>query len=285
MRKVKVVPSTTEQLEAYINRLKELGCTYQVVTYTGKPAIELEEGIATNILRVSKKEMIMPARATAREIGVMAVLIIIIIALISNQNSKPETSASSRQSDTTEEVTALASTPVETEEEKVARMAEQLQREIDFFEKPFDNKPYRGSIESLMLELVLIQTWSSMATDALAHYDESIREKGTVLEKKLSAFQVKEFPAMRKEFVRLMDKALWEENIEAKAKGKGNTTIEFVGGYFASNKNIKKTQETIYEQLLNLRFKRVNYLWSEYADEYTYYKVESKNDSEVKYEQ
>ena len=93
--------------------------------------------------------------------------------------------------------------------------------------------------------------------------------------------QVSEFPKLRKAYGKIVAKKLWVENIEVEVFGNNSKTIQFTGGIFANNKNKQETQETLSEMLNFLRFKKANYKWYEYDDEYTYYDLDSKNDNEI----
>lgn len=63
--------------------------------------------------------------------------------------------------------------------------------------------------------------------------------------------------------------------------GASAETVEFVGGLFAANANIKQTQESLDEALSRLRFKRVNYKWMPNAPQYTYYTLSTPADGVV----
>jgi len=78
-------------------------------------------------------------------------------------------------------------------------------------------------------------------------------------------------PLYRKHLVKIMADRFWEENIDVKATGKDCTVLWFIGGHFASNKNIKNFQELILKEIKPFGFKRVCYKWIEHDDEYTYY--------------
>ncbi|OAV64720.1 hypothetical protein Barb6_03133 [Bacteroidales bacterium Barb6] len=110
-------------------------------------------------------------------------------------------------------------------------------------------------------------------------------EKSTILlkdnlKKKLSKIQIENFPKMRKKAAVSLNNDLWESNIEVSVSGKGNTTITFTGGTFASNANIKAYQDLFRYTANKLRFKRVQYKWYEY-DNATYYTIESLNDGDL----
>lgn len=81
----------------------------------------------------------------------------------------------------------------------------------------------------------------------------------------------KAFPLYRKRFTRIMNKRLWEEDIDVEVTGKGNTVLWFTAGRFASNKQIKQFQELITNEVKTFEFKRTCYKWIKSDDEYTYY--------------
>lgn len=81
----------------------------------------------------------------------------------------------------------------------------------------------------------------------------------------------KDFPAIRKKYADISKEKLWEENIDVKLSGKENEIITFVGASFASNKNIKASEDAIHDMLKTLQFKRVNYKWYKGDNDFTYY--------------
>ena len=93
--------------------------------------------------------------------------------------------------------------------------------------------------------------------------------------------QITHYPKMRDALGPLMRKTMWEHNIHVKTIGKGYKRIIFSGGYFASNMNIKKTNESISILLHDYRFKRVDYKWMKSASEWTYYDLDTKKDNEL----
>jgi hypothetical protein len=107
--------------------------------------------------------------------------------------------------------------------------------------------------------------------------DQQIAKKIQSLKSSISKMQVKIFPKLRKAFADNAKRKLWEEDIKVQFSG---TSISFIGHIYASNKNIKDFYETMSDVLNKLRFKRVNFKWTEYA-EYTYYTISSSNDNVV----
>jgi hypothetical protein len=74
----------------------------------------------------------------------------------------------------------------------------------------------------------------------------------------------------RAQYVESIGDKLWEDNIYVELSN-DSKTITFIGGIFASNKNIKEWQENVQQGLKDLGFSQVRYKWFKRADEYTYY--------------
>lgn len=187
--------------------------------------------------------------------------------------------------DKKEEETSVEATnkTINTTEKKQTdvEIKEQLEREISSIDKGIDFSSYKESIESIQLELVLFQVWAKKINEAKSSNNNDIKELGEKLETKVKKIQVSEFPKLRKAYGKIVAKKLWVENIEVEVFGNNSKTIQFTGGIFANNKNKQETQETLSEMLNLLRFKKVNYKWYKYDDEYTYYELDSKNDNEI----
>ncbi|WP_333809262.1 hypothetical protein [Flavobacterium sp.] len=187
--------------------------------------------------------------------------------------------------DKKEKETGVESTDkiISTTEKKLTdvEIKEQLGREISSIDKGIDFTSYKESIESIQLELVLFQVWAKKINEAKSSNNNDIKELGEKLETKVKKIQVLEFPKLRKAYGKIVAKKLWVENIEVEVFGNNSKTIQFTGGIFANNKNKQETQETLSEMLNFLRFKKANYKWYEYDDEYTYYDLDSKNDNEI----
>ncbi len=137
------------------------------------------------------------------------------------------------------------------------------------------------TIEHLTNQLSNFNQWYNYVNDGKNSSVDSVKKSAAKLETSLVEFQKKEFANLRKTYCKIAKEKLWEENVDVKSIGSSYSTIEFSGVYFASNKNIKKTQETIQEIVRRLRFKKVNYKWYKGASEYTYYNLETPNDSKL----
>lgn len=161
------------------------------------------------------------------------------------------------------------------------QIKQQLQKELDSFNKPFDNTSYRGNKDSLMLELVLFGAWAKMVNENKNNPDPGVRAMAQELEKKVSALQVKEFPLMRKAYGDVVAQGVWESNIDVRVFGTGNKTMELTAGIFANNKNVAQAHAALGDAFTLYRFNRVNYKWYKYDDEYNYYDIKSQPDSAV----
>lgn len=79
---------------------------------------------------------------------------------------------------------------------------------------------------------------------------------------------------LRKRFSEVCGSMLWDNNVEVEVTGKNCDHLWFTGGMFASNKNKRRMQETIGENVKLLGFKKVSYKWYKYDDEYTTWTIE-----------
>jgi hypothetical protein len=161
------------------------------------------------------------------------------------------------------------------------QLTDRLKKELASFDKPFETASFRGTQEAVNTELVVFSVWGKLIEQADSSSNEEVRKLSQTLRQKVVNLQIAEFPKMRKEVADLLDKKLWENDIEVRCIGNKNTTIDFIGGYFAANKNIKQTQISLHDIFHNFRFKRTQYRWIPSADEYTYYPVDSPDDSEL----
>lgn len=89
----------------------------------------------------------------------------------------------------------------------------------------------------------------------------------------------RQFPIIRSNYVANVKDGLWKNNIEISLRGPKKDILRFVGGIFASNKNKSDMQDNISSIMAKLRFKRVEYLWYELDDTYTYYTISSLKDN------
>ena len=125
------------------------------------------------------------------------------------------------------------------------------------------------------------ENWGSLIRDAEVNKIDTINKMGIQLREFVIKIQKDELPMLRYLYSKDMNEKLWENNIKVKDYGKNSTTLEFIGGFFASNMNKKDFQNEIRDIVYKLRFKQVNYKWIEHDDEYTYYTMNTKEDEEL----
>lgn len=159
---------------------------------------------------------------------------------------------------------------------RLSKLEEEI-KEVEAFVSSFDIKNHKGKDASHYIVLCTEIDGFALLAQRLTE-DSTTTTRGKSLLKKLKSLSIANMPVIRKQWATSIDRSMWEHNIDVKCFGAGNKTLEFVGGTFASNANIKDFQTTLDDALHALRFKRVNYRWYDGADEYQYYTVESKQD-------
>ena len=137
------------------------------------------------------------------------------------------------------------------------------------------------SVDGIVISLALYKAYYSIIKEGKESQNAEEQKLAKQLETKVSNSQVKNFPKLRAKYAKLIGDKLWESNVEVSIGGTRNVNLNLTAHYFASNKNIKESQETLHEMLTNLRFKQTNYRWYKGEDEYTYYTIDSPKDSEV----
>lgn len=149
-------------------------------------------------------------------------------------------------------------------------------RSLDSITKaPIDNS------EDVKGQILYMSLATAFITEPTQPTDPQIKKRMAALKIKLINTQKKQYPRLRKAFVKNYQYTAWKNDIEVHIGGANNTTIEFVSGDFATHANIEEAQSTLAEILTNLRFKRVNYLWIPHDDNYTYYTLHSPSDGSI----
>jgi len=141
----------------------------------------------------------------------------------------------------------------------------------------FDGSDF-NTIEKLKVELALFQSWSNLIKEGVNSDDRKLMKLSNDLKFKVERLQVNEFPKMRLRFATVLKKELWTDNIEVSIGGSANTTLTFTGGTFTNNANKQEYQSSLSEIFNLLRFKRINYKWYKFDDEYTYYTLTTSPD-------
>lgn len=129
-----------------------------------------------------------------------------------------------------------------------------------------------------------VYTAMAMHIDEAQEYDLNDKQKERVekFKRVLIKRQKIDYPKLRNAYGPAARKAVWENDMTVRTFGKGYKIIEFSGGMFTTNKNIKIFQEGLSDILIALRFKQVRYKWSERVSEYTSYTFDSmRSDAEI----
>lgn len=153
----------------------------------------------------------------------------------------------------------------------------QIKLALGSLESDLINRPY-FNVDDLLRTINDLKFLSELAKNNSQHSIDSISQYAKKLEKGLKSTQKIIFPKLRKNYIEIADRMLWEEDIDVVGSGK---TITFIGGTFASNKNIKDFHEQLSEALSQYRFKQVRYKWYKGDDEYTYYTLHSLDDEDI----
>lgn len=204
----------------------------------------------------------------------ITIALLVVIAVIPKGNNGTTNTESTTGSDTSE---------VKNEDTKkeTVTLESRLTKEIESIKKGIDFSSYRGEVVQLQLVTVLFRSWSEMIKEGLGSSNPNDVKLANELKKLVVKTQEKELPQIRKHYVEVIRKKLWENNIEVSGGGSKNTTITLVGGSFFNNKNKSDVQGTISSILTDFRFKRSNYKAYDSQDEYTYYTIDSPSDGEL----
>lgn len=164
---------------------------------------------------------------------------------------------------------------------EAAEYVARIEREIAGLSS-FDPRQYTDSQTSLVVGLGLFSFWAQIYDDgsqlSLNDQQEELRQK---YKQTVIAHQRRALPIFRDNYGPILRKELWEHDASARTFGSGFTTVEFVAGFFAANRNIKEFQKSASETLRALRFKRARYKWYEDAREYQFYDMDALPDGEL----
>jgi hypothetical protein len=142
----------------------------------------------------------------------------------------------------------------------------------------FDNYESEAAFKSFPLAYKIYTTPYFEYKDSK---NDTLKKLSITLGSSIKQSQIKNYPKVRKAYASWAKNKLWEENIEVQLGGKSNEILTFTAGMFSSNKEIKVAEEMLHEMFHLLRFKQVRYKWYRGDDEFTYYTIDSKKDSEI----
>lgn len=127
-----------------------------------------------------------------------------------------------------------------------------------------------ATADDIIIQAALYATYTAN-TDTITNPTlKALKIHNSKAAKKLWA---KKSPLLRKKYANILKEQFWEHDIDVKTTN-GGKDIWFIGGIFASHKNIKDFEAQAEENLTALGFHRVHYKWvdSEYAES-TYYNL------------
>ena len=166
-------------------------------------------------------------------------------------------------------------------EEDLLKQKEQLERELKSVNKGVDFSTYRGTVDALQLELILFGIYANTIIEGEKSDNQNIKNLAVKLSSKVKKMQIKEFPILRKEYAKVVNKLMWEHDVDVSASGKNYTNLNFTAGMFAANKNKKDFQEQLKDAPKMFRFRQTRYRWYKGEDEYTYYTIYEGKDSDL----
>ncbi len=157
----------------------------------------------------------------------------------------------------------------------------QINREIELLSKPVSerDKDTFKSIKNMQAKILSFAILAGMIRQAeTMDLTEEQNKRVETLRTKVVAEQRRVFPKMRDKYGPLARQALWENDIHVRTTGNKYSTITYSWHMLAANKNKQQLYNTIFEELMLFRFKEVRMSWYKGQDEFTYWKIPSKDD-------
>ena len=176
-----------------------------------------------------------------------------------------------------------AAVQIVTAEEKALKdsldLEEGFNNTPDILSGAYNTSLYRGNADKLNAEYDdIANTWIYIRRYQMKPGDK-------VRTANMRKWQSSEFPAMREAISEIFATSLWEENIYVSVSGKQKNILTFVGGTYASNKNIKETMDLLRKSFSKYRFKRIIFKWYDGQTDYTYYDLSPVPDTDEVYPQ
>lgn len=142
-----------------------------------------------------------------------------------------------------------------------------LQKELDYFSWNPSMDKYTSDIQSLKIWTTLFSAWWLRVEKYKNHEDKEINDMAIELEKKVSEFQIKELPNVRKKYSDLITDLMWEYEVVSKVSWPLNNKLEIIGDLFYNNKNKQSTYNDLELMLKTLRFDTVVFKFSKFDTE------------------
>ncbi|MGH1398018.1 MAG: hypothetical protein ACRBCT_02275 [Alphaproteobacteria bacterium] len=157
---------------------------------------------------------------------------------------------------------------------------EDIQREL----KSFDNGDIKipDTHEGIKLTLAIFSVHAQNIEKAknynLTNEDQRVVNR---YKKEVIAWQKRAFPKIRDLYGPIARKLVWENDMSVRTYGNGFRTIEYVGGTFAANRNIKEFLIQVHAAHTLYRFKQIRFKWFKGASEYTYFNLDTPKDRDL----
>jgi hypothetical protein len=220
------------------------------------------------------------------DIAILTIVSVIIVSLLLNEIfdfSMYGFDRYRKQISSSSEINNLDNNNELTTEEKEIKLIKSIRDELTILENGIDYSQYRGSLSSIKKEIKLFNKWSKIIEDNQTDSSKEVKKILVKFKNKVISNQVKEFPILRKEFSKVIGSIGLNDDIEVISFGPKNTNIKFIGSYYALKSNISLNHSKISSVLGYLRFKKAEYFWFKYDEDYVTYKIISSKDNEIDY--
>ena len=191
------------------------------------------------------------------------------------EDKKSNSNTTTSTTETTDNATTSSSSNGMDLKTKVANNIKSIDGGDDLTQSPMT------TAQDFIVTAALFKAYVATIKEGQASSDKVVLKLTEELEKKVKASQRINFPKIRHAYYEFIKNTLWEHDINVDISGSGNTVLKLSGGYFATNKNIKTTQETFSEMLRLLRFKETQYTWYKGQDDFTYFTIVSSKDTDL----
>lgn len=134
------------------------------------------------------------------------------------------------------------------------------------------------TIDEMKQDILQFNYASQVVSHLQDNLPDSTKKELRKLKSALIAKQVKTFPMLRQALVEFYKKAFWQADVDVEGSG---STLYFTAGDFAAHRNIAKAESDMDDQFRLFRFKQINYRWYKNQSDYTFYKLDTKKDSDI----
>lgn len=153
----------------------------------------------------------------------------------------------------------------------------------EFVNYKYEFKYYVTDLPAILKGVSEFYKWGNVLNQASVNKDTAISNLAYSLTTKLTNIQIENYPVLRLNYAKIMDKRLWEQDFDVIVDKRKDKNIWFIHSSFYSNKNIKTFHDVAQQQMIDLRFKKVKYVTSKYDDDIETIILESYSDSAIAY--